>query len=560
MVVVEIPTKTFKKALGVEKQNNETFKKEIDETLFKIGMELENINDETTSIEISGAGNRIDLLSLEGISRMLNAYNGKKVDAPTIKKSNNVLNVDKSVAGIRDYIAVFIARGVTIDEDNLKRLINYQEKAAKTFGRDRKVLGMGLFNLGQLKFPLTYSAKKPEEIKFAPLGFETVMNGKEILQNHPKGKDYAWLFNGKDKLPVLCDASGKILTMPGITNSNDLGKVQSGKNQDLLIEVTGTNALMVQKLATSNALDFANMGAQIELVTIKYPSEEWQCPNLTNKEMKLTVKYVNDTLGLQLNAKQITDNLQKMQLQSKTNADAITVQVPFYRSDILHEIDLVEDIARVVGYDNFEPQAPDLATTGQKHAKTRTFQAAIETFESLQFQQVYGMVLSNTEEQITKMSRNKDDEKKLVKLFGSRALGLNCARDKLLPGLLGILSTNKQYEYPHKIFEVGETLQIDEKEETNARTDWKTACIIASATASYSEVKAIAENLARNFDCKRVKFTPVEDPAYIKGRCAKISTEYFEGILGEVSIAALRKYGLEMPCAALEVTLKKEVN
>ena len=558
MVVVEIPTKTFKNALGADKQNNEAFKKEIDETLFKIGMELENINDETTAIEISGAGNRIDLLSLEGISRMLNAYSGKKIEIPNVKKSNNVLNVDKSVSGIRDYIAVFIARGVNIDDDNLKRLINYQEKAAKTFGRDRKVLGMGLFNLGSLKFPLKYEAKKPEEIVFAPLGFEQKMNGKEILQNHPKGKEYAWLFTGKDKLPVLTDASGKILTLPGITNSNDLGKVQSGKNQDLLVEVTGTNSLMVQKLATCNALDFAQMGAQIELVTIKYLNEEIQCPNMSTKQMQLTVKYVNDILGLELNAKQITEHLQKMQLPSKANGDSITVDVPFWRSDVLHEIDLVEDVSRVVGYDNFDPLPPDLATTGKKHYKTRVFQAAIETFESLQFQQVYGMVLSNTDEQINKVNRNKEDEKKLVKLFGSRALGLNCARDQLLPGLLGILATNKQYEYPQKIFEVGEALQIDEKEETNARTDWKTSAVIASATASYSEIKAVAENLARNFDCKRVKFTAHEDPAFIKGRCAKIETEYFQGVIGEISIPVLRKYGLEMPCAAIEVTLTKE--
>ena len=170
-------------------------------------MELESINEETISIDISGAGNRIDLLSLEGIARMLNAYKGKKILIPKVKQSANVLNVDKSVAGIRDYIAVFIVRNFTIDEDRLKCLINYQEKAAKTFGRDRKVLGMGLFNLGQVKFPLSYAAKRPEEIKFAPLGMTQELTGKEILDKHSKGKEYAWLFAGKDKLPILTDAS-----------------------------------------------------------------------------------------------------------------------------------------------------------------------------------------------------------------------------------------------------------------------------------------------------------------------------------------------------------------
>lgn len=561
MVVVEIPTNALKKALEMQSQTNEQFKKEISETLFKIGMELESIDYENTSIEISGAGNRIDLLSLEGITRALNAYTGKtfKIPIPKVKKTSNLVTVDKSVSGIRDYIALFTIHGLDVDEFTLKRLINYQEKVAKTFGRNRKVLGMGLFNLKQVKFPLEYKAMPAEEIKFAPLGFKEEMTGLEILKKHTKGVEYAHLFT-QNKLPILIDATGKILTMPGVTNSNDLGKVEPGKNQDLIIEITGTNLQLISKLATCNALDFSQMNAGIESTLIKYPSFEIEIPNFTLKEFKITTKYVNDYLGLNLKAEEITSNLQKMLMNSTRGDEVITVQVPNWRSDVLHEVDLIEDIARAISYDNFSPLAPEIATIGSKHFKTKLFQCVIETFQSMQFQQVFGMILSSTKEQITKVNQSKNQEEKLVKLTSSRALGLNCARNLLLPGLLEILSTNKQYEYPQKIFEVGETLEIDEKEETNARTDWKAACVIASSAASYSKIKAVTESLAHNFDCRQVKFEPLaeQNHHYIKGRCAKITTEYFQGTLGEIAIDVLRKYGLEMPCATLEVTIKKE--
>lgn len=552
MVVVNLPTKTLKEKLKLA----EPFAKTLADVLFKIGMELESCTEEETIIDIAGAGNRIDAVSLEGIVRIVKAYNGSyKLRFPQVKRGKNVINVDKSVADIRPYMGNFIVRNVDIDNDSLTAIINYQEKIAGTFGRDRKVVGMGLFKMPALKFPLQYAALPPKEIKFCPLGFEEEMTGDEILKRHDKGKSYAGLFAGKNKLPILRDAGGKVLTMPGITNSNDLGKVEPGK-QDLFVEATGTNLQMIVQLLTANALDFADTGGSIESCTVKYSGgKNVEFPQFAFDSYNVTLKEINSLLGLELNMPQAAKLAEKMMLPSKQAGGKLAVSVPRFRSDVVHNVDVIEDIARSYGFDNFAPLPPLVYTFGKKHGKNVLFDAVVNSFVGLGFQQVIGMILTSKELETSKIKTSDNGE--FVELHSSRALGLNCCRQSLFAGLLSIMASNKQYTYPQKIFEVGECLQLNGSEETGAGTSWKTAALVASATASFAEIKATIEALGRCLDDYKLKIEPLQDSRFIKGRCAKVTGKHFSGVFGEVDLDILRNFGIEMPCAFLEVELKK---
>ncbi|MFH1247179.1 MAG: hypothetical protein V1644_02245, partial [Candidatus Micrarchaeota archaeon] len=231
MVMVTFPTNTLKEKLALRGD----FEKTLGDILFKIGMELEACNEEETTIDIAGAGNRIDAVSLEGLVRIISFYTkGGKFKFPVVKKNNkNIIRVDKSVVPLRPFIGNFIVRGIELNDDNLRRMINYQDKIHATFGRDRAMLAMGIYKLQNIQFPLEFTALPLKEVKFAPLGFEEEMTGEEILKKHEKGKEYAKLISGK--APVFRDKTGKVLALIPITNSNDLGKVEPGK-QDILVE------------------------------------------------------------------------------------------------------------------------------------------------------------------------------------------------------------------------------------------------------------------------------------------------------------------------------------
>ncbi len=551
MVVINLPTPELKKNLALKG----VFSKVLAEVLFKIGMELEVYSEEETVIDIAGAGNRIDAVSLEGITRIISAYNhGHRFVFPPVKKGKNLINVDKSVAGIRPYMGNFIVRGISVTEELLARIINYQEKIASTFGRDRKVLGMGLFRLPALRFPLQYAALQPREIRFAPLGFEEEMSGDEILARHEKGKAYAHLFAGKGKLPILRDAGGRVLTMPGITNSNDLGRIEPGK-QDLFVEATGTNLAMISQLLCANAVDFCQLGGKIEACIVKYGSKSVEFPEFSFDKYALSLQGVNSLLGLNLTSSEAEKLLDKMMLPSKTRGEKIDVMVPRFRSDVVHSVDIIEDIARAYCFDNFSPLPPNAYTFGKKHAKSIFFDAVVNALVGSGFQQVIGMILTNKEEATEKVKQS--DGGKFVELFSSRALGLNACRRSLFPGLLAIMANNKQFSYPQRIFEVGECLEADEKQETGARTAWKTAAMIASADASFAEVKAVVEALGRSLDDYELKIEHLQDNRFIAGRSAKVSGKTFSGEFGEVDLNILKNFAIEMPCSFLEVELRQ---
>ena len=94
------------------------------------------------------------------------------------------------------------------------------------------------------------------------------------------------------------------------------------------------------------------MGGIVETVNVEYSDQVLVTPDLTPQKMTLNVDYSNDNLGLDFSEAQTIEALQKSRLDAKVAEKGILdVTVPAYRIDILHEIDLVEEVA--VGYGVF---------------------------------------------------------------------------------------------------------------------------------------------------------------------------------------------------------------
>ena len=117
--------------------------------------------------------------------------------------------------------------------------MHLQDKLDQTNGRNRQKTSIGIYNLDLIKPPIDYTAVKPEEVSFVPLGFSEKMSLDEIFEQHPKGIEYGHIVKKNPLYPMLFDNEGKVLSFPPIINSNDLGKITE-QSRNLLIEVTGT--------------------------------------------------------------------------------------------------------------------------------------------------------------------------------------------------------------------------------------------------------------------------------------------------------------------------------
>ena len=157
--------------------------------------ELKGHNPETGELRIElQDSNRPDLWCCEGIARQIRIKQQGRLKPYSFfakkPKSPHHLIVKPGMEQVRPYVAACTARGYRVTEKGLAQLIQTQEKLADIFGRKRKTVSIGIYQLRNITFPVTYELVKPDDVRFTPLGMETTMTLSEMLMVHPKGLEY----------------------------------------------------------------------------------------------------------------------------------------------------------------------------------------------------------------------------------------------------------------------------------------------------------------------------------------------------------------------------------
>src|SRR5271157_5219045 len=142
--------------------------------------------------------NRPDLWSTLGLARQLSIYlSGKVPSYPFFSRGGDVKKtadrkvvVDKGLKDIRPFIGSFVAEGREVTDALLREIIQSQEKLCGNYGRKRKTLAMGVSRADLISWPVSYGAADPDKTRFIPLDFETPLSMRQILTEHPKGREY----------------------------------------------------------------------------------------------------------------------------------------------------------------------------------------------------------------------------------------------------------------------------------------------------------------------------------------------------------------------------------
>ena len=163
------------------------------------------------------------------------------------------------------------------------------------------------------------------------------------------------------RYPLFEDAKGDILSMPPIINSEKTGRV-TAQTKDLFVECSGFDFGVLSTCLNIIVTALADMGGEINSLHLIYPDEVKSSPDLTPRRMKLDLPYVNKRLGLQLSAAEAGKLLEHMGYGCQNGE----VLIPAYRADILHQVDLIEDIAIAYGYENFKEEIPNVHHRGRR--------------------------------------------------------------------------------------------------------------------------------------------------------------------------------------------------
>ncbi len=542
MPIITIPKQEVKNIIGNLKDE------EIDNKLNMAELGVEKISEDEIDVEITP--NRPDLLSQQGVKRYLKSYfkkpEFKKYKTEKPEKNYKVI-IDKSVKQVRPFTACAIIKNLKLNNEKIKEIIDIQEKLHATYGRNRKKLAIGIYPLEKIKLPITFKAKKPEEIKFIPLESKKEMTGRQILSQHPTGREYRNLLKDAEVFPIFEDANKEILSMPPIINSHKTGKVTE-KTKSIFIECSGFNQEYLRKILNMIVIAFADMGGKIYQMKIKDFKTELS-PNLEPEKMPFSIENINKLLGLELKEKQIKELLLKMGIGYEKNLALI----PQYRTDILHEVDLAEEIAIAYGYNNFTPELPVISTIAQENPLTILKRKITNILTGLNLLEISTYHLSTKEKQFKKMNI-KEFKPMMIEVEDSKTEN-NILRHSLLAQSISVLSENSDAAYPQKIFELGRIFKHNKNSETLISENENLCISLCHEKANFTEIKQILDYLMRMLDLK-YEIRETEHTSYIDGRAGEIIINNKPiGIIGEIKPIILKNNKIKMPVASLEINL-----
>jgi phenylalanyl-tRNA synthetase beta chain len=540
-----MPTVTLNRAVFDALVGKKLPTEELKEKIAMIGTDLEKIDDKEIIVEIFP--NRPDMLSEQGFARAMRAFLGIKTGLQeyTVKKSSCKVIIDASVT-MRPYTACAIVKNISFTDEKIREIMQAQEKLATTHGRNRKKSAYGIYPLENIQFPITYIAKDPEKVKFKPLSFDTFLTASEVLTMHPKAKEYAHLTKEWKKYPFFIDAKDNVMSMLPFTNSQDTGKVET-TTKEVFIECSGTDFNNVSTALNMLVTMLADMGGEIYSIEMQYGNKKITTPCLEPKVMDIDVLYANKVLGLELKPLEAKKCLEKMGYGVKQNK----ALVPAYRADILHQRDIVEDIAIGYGYNEIQEIIPCISTIAQEDP-LEIFKTKINSvLVGLGMMEISNFHLIDKHVQTTALQEPAD----VLEIMDPVSMDYNSLRRLLLPSLLQTLRINKQYEYPQKLFETGVVFKKNSEKTTGAEESTHLGIVISHQKANFTEAKQVAEYIMRMFEIE-CTVQELTKPYYLEGRAGNIICNNVNvGTIGEIHPQTIKSFGLEMPVAAIELDI-----
>ncbi|MEM5814451.1 MAG: phenylalanine--tRNA ligase subunit beta [Candidatus Aenigmatarchaeota archaeon] len=555
MPMIELSLSDLEKLVG-RKLPHDTEK--LNDVLQFAKSEVERLEGDDLTVTVED-GNRLDLWCAEGIARELRGALGIETGMAeyNISKSDYTVAVDKELEKIRPFIACAVVKGAKLNDQILKQLMQQQEKIDGTYGRNRKRSSIGLYDLDKIKWPLKYTVTNPGENAFVPLGFDKAMTPAEILENHPKGKEYGKILDGCRLYPIFKDADGQVLSFPPIINSNDIGKV-TGSTKNVLVEVTGSDWQTVNAVLLVVAMSLADRGGKMHSVTATYPyklpdgSLKATTPEAEPRALTVDLDEISGVLGFEMGATEAEKLLKKARYDAVAELDKIKVFVPAHRADVMHPVDIMEDMVIMKGLNNLPPVAPLIPTAGTLSKLESVTNRIREICIGLGCQELLTFTLTNRKNLFERMGT---EEGKVIEVENPVSSEFICLRSKLMPGLLQVLSENKHRDFPQNVFEVGDCVVPDEKEENGARQTRRLAILMSHDKVNLTGIKSTAEALLRNLGIE-FEIKPTKHPSFIETRCGEIKIGgRLAGIFGEIHPKVLRNWDLDLPAAAIEIEL-----
>lgn len=272
-------------------------------------------------------------------------------------------------------------------------------------------------------------------------------------------------------------------------------------------------------------------------------------------------------LGVELDAQQVVDLLTPLGFECEIQAENIRTTVPYHRLDVSLPADLVEEIARMIGYNNLPTHLlaeglPSQQGNPSLEGKLRVKNVLIQ----LGLQEIINYTLTNPKTvQRFDPQRAEVDPQGFVQLLNTLSSDRSMMRQSTLPNMLEIAARNRRFQERVAVFEVGRVFlpkgEPLPEEPTHLGVVLFGRRYVASwlggeGTIDFFDLKGVMESLLSGLGIKDAKIVKGEHSSYHPGRCAMLALNGTTiGTFGELHPRVVEAFDLEGRVCAGEFDL-----
>jgi phenylalanyl-tRNA synthetase beta chain len=551
--------------MGVEPMKKE----ELEALLTGFGLELDDVvvEEGVEMYKIDIPANRADLLCVEAIAVNLKCYLGHphpeyKLLPPTVS-----IDVDESVRDVRPFMISAVLRNVHFTQESYKSFIDFQDKLHHNLCRRRTLASIGTHDMDKIEYPFTYTAEKPEDIKFVPLMGGPEVDGRTLyknLQSHQQLSKYLPLLDEHELWPVVRDAKKRVMSLPPIINS-ELSKIDLN-TKNVFIECTAmdyTRAVIAVVALCCAFSIYSDEPYTIEQVNVNQDGKTVVNPEFKYQEFDVDVSYIRTITSLnQISEEEIIALLEKMQLKAKSIGDGkLRVSCPPTRSDVLHACDIAEDVAIAFSYNKIDQMSRRTISSGRPQPMWEYCDRIAKEFANALYDQVLTFSLCSRKECYSML--NLEDDGLACTIKNAKTEDFEIVRTSLLGGLLKvnkkILSQpNLKNILPLRLFEVADVVLRDENTETNCRNEKRLCATICDSKSRFGDLHGLLDRfLILNRGTDKCKLVREDCPTCIAGqRAAIMFNDQKVGWIGVIHPSVLINFDLTKPIVAFEVLVE----
>lgn len=284
--------------------------------------------------------------------------------------------------------------------------------------------------------------------------------------------------------------------------------------------------------------------------------------------VNLNVETLNKVLGTNLDVREIADELVSLNFELlRCDKNILSLSVPSYRVDIKREIDLIEEVARIYGYNKIAATMPYIPSVPLDISPSLILSNKVrDIFVSLGFNEslTYSFIGKEQIEQFDTEPKN------LIEIMNPISKDQGIMRTTLIPGIINVFQHNMNHNIlDMRIFEVGNIFRWNEKQTESVEKVYLAAGISGNRFKSWNlpvgevdfyDIKGIAEFLLKAigiYDAEIKRLDAEKNPNLHPYRCAgfyKNGTELVK--FGELHVSVVEKYGLKKKIYILEASIE----